>query len=142
MRHRLLNSLRGNPATISQLARRLEVHKGSVAYHLKILLDAGMIRRAEQRRVRGGTETYFEVAVGRIVIPDNDRGSVSTFFAAMTPEFAADDTALLHLRHLNLTTEQAGQLRAALDAIVTHTAAAGNNGEATFGVLVGMYQRR
>ena len=142
MRHRLLNSLRANPATISQLARQLQARKGSIAHHLSVLVAAGMVRPAvAQRQVRGGTEKYFEVAVGPIVVPDDDRESVSALLTAVTPEFLADDSALLHLRHLHLSEHQALQLRTALDAIVTEPSG-GGGGESTFGILVGMYRHR
>ncbi|MGI3785704.1 MAG: ArsR/SmtB family transcription factor [Janthinobacterium lividum] len=138
MRHRLLNSLRGGPATTSQLARRLQVHKGSVAHHLSVLVGAGMVRPSEERQVRGGTEKYYEVAHGSVTAT-GDLESVSALFAAITPELAADDAALLHLRHLQLSEAQAQQLRTALDAIVTEPS--GSDGDQpTFGVLVGMYR--
>lgn len=138
-RHRLLNALRGSPATTSQLARRLQVHKGSIAHHLKILLNSGMVRQAEQRQVRGGTETYFEVAFDRIVAP-NDPARVSALFAAITPELVSDEAALLHLRHLHLGEDQAQQLRTVLEAISAEPADSDTN-QPIFGVLVGMYRR-
>ncbi len=42
LRQRLLFLL-GEPATISQLASRLDLAKGSIAHHLKVLRDAGAV---------------------------------------------------------------------------------------------------
>lgn len=139
MRHRLLMALRGEPATISQLARRLEVRKGSVAHHLGVLVSAGMVRASEARQVRGGTEQYYEPAVRRIVTRDDDTESTAAMLSAVAASLAADDDPLLHLRHVRLTAKQAAALRAALEAIVDD--AADVPGQPTYGVLVGLYRR-
>lgn len=36
----------------------LDSGKGTVAYHLRVLRDAGPVRVAELRQVRGGTEVH------------------------------------------------------------------------------------
>lgn len=43
-RHRILRSLGSDGATVSQLSHRLQTHKGNVAHHLKVLVDAGLVR--------------------------------------------------------------------------------------------------
>src|SRR5262245_24267819 len=59
VRHRLLFELRDKAATISQLAAGLDLRKGTVAHHLKVLAEAGMVRVVSTRQVRGGTEQYY-----------------------------------------------------------------------------------
>src|SRR5918999_3158166 len=67
LRQRLLFLL-GEPATISQLASRLGIAKGSIAHHLKVLRDAGMVEVSETRQVRGGTEQYYRRSAARMDI--------------------------------------------------------------------------
>lgn len=62
MRHRLLSALSREKATISGLAAALGTNKGNVAYHLKVLTDAGLVVPAGTRHVRGGTEQYYRPA--------------------------------------------------------------------------------
>jgi DNA-binding transcriptional ArsR family regulator len=140
MRHRLLISLRGEPATISQLARRLDVRKGSVAHHLDVLVEAGLARAAGTRHVRGGTEQYYELTVGPIVTDEDDAVSTTAMLTAVAGEVASDPDALLHLRHVRLTDVQLAALRAALDTIVGQTPTTAD--APTYGVLVGLYRRR
>ena len=45
-RHRLLLALGQGKATISQLAAALGCFKGFIAYHLKVLTAAGLVRTA------------------------------------------------------------------------------------------------
>lgn len=135
LRHRVLMALRTEPATISGLARRLGVRKGSIAHHLGVLARAGMVRPAERRQVRGGTEQYYEIAVGRILT--SDPGEMAAMLTAVAAEVEAADDPLLHLRHVRLTDQQAQQLRAALEAIMQEipTSPEGR----THGVLVALY---
>lgn len=136
MRHRLLMALRAEPATISGLARRLDVHKGSVAHHLSVLVDAAMVRPSQRRQVRGGTEQYYEIAVGRITV--SDPGATTSMLTAVAAQVAAADDPLLHLRHLRLSDDQAARLRAMLEAIVEEAATAEQG--RTYGVLVALYE--
>ncbi|GAA4256779.1 hypothetical protein GCM10022255_070980 [Dactylosporangium darangshiense] len=46
--------------SVEHLAAALGAAKGTVGYHMRILLEAGLVRIAHARTVRGGTEQYFE----------------------------------------------------------------------------------
>lgn len=138
MRHRLLMALRGEPATISQLARRLDVRKGSVAHHLKVLVAAGMARPSESRQVRGGTEQYYELAIGAVRGPD-DPEATAAMLSAVATSVAADPDPLLHLRHVRLSAAQAAALRAELERIVEEVPSEPD--APTYGVLVSLYRR-
>ncbi|WP_353650102.1 winged helix-turn-helix domain-containing protein [Nakamurella sp. A5-74] len=140
LRHRVLMALRSEQGTISGLARRLQVHKGSIAHHLAVLVEAGMVRPAARRQVRGGTEQYYEIAVGAIRTSDPDATTAMlTAVAAQvtTADRAAGDDVLLHLRHVRLTEEQALRVRAALEGIVDELPI--SPGGRTHGVLVSLY---
>jgi DNA-binding transcriptional ArsR family regulator len=60
-RIRMMQLLRTEPLSASELARRLEIRFGSAQYHLRTLERAGIARPVGQRRKRGGLEILFEV---------------------------------------------------------------------------------
>lgn len=71
-RFRILGVLAEQAATVSQLAERMGLLKGSVSYHLRVLAAAGLIRLVRTRTVRGGTERYWgRVARAFEVATDN-----------------------------------------------------------------------
>ncbi|MFC0028713.1 ArsR family transcriptional regulator [Micromonospora chaiyaphumensis] len=138
-RHRLLFALGSGPATISQLAAALGAAKGTVAHHLKVLTEAGMVRTAHTRQVRGGTEQYHERAFRRLTGETVDAGATSALFGAVAEELAGDPDPLLHLRHLRLTPAQAQRLRATLDTLVGDAEEADAD-QPRYGVLVSLYR--
>ncbi|MFE9653134.1 ArsR/SmtB family transcription factor [Micromonospora sp. NPDC006431] len=139
-RHRLLFALGSGPATISQLATGLGTAKGTVAHHLKVLTEAGMVRPAHTRQVRGGTEQYHERSYRRLVGETVDSETTAAMLGAVADELAGDPDPLLHLRHLRLTPEQAHRLRATLDDLVGDAEEAAPD-QPRYGVLVALYRR-
>jgi DNA-binding transcriptional ArsR family regulator len=118
LRHRLLVALRQRPATFAQLAAALGATKGTINYHIKILEQADLVRVAHVRRVRGGTEQYFEPTSERLrIAPDAPVGGDFLVRAALAemlpPDETTPDTTIL--RHLRLTPDQARTLAASLE---------------------------
>lgn len=141
LRHRLMFAL-GEPATLSQLARNLNARKGTIAHHLKVLQDAGMVRIVETRTVRGGTEQYYQRTAAKIdIAPEAAESTVASLAAVAAEINAAADEPLLLLRHIRLTPERAGQLRALLESAVEDLEPAGDD-DPRFGVAVTMYRQR
>lgn len=141
LRHRLMFAL-GEPATVSQLARRLDTRKGNIAHHLKVLTDAGMVHIVETRTVRGGTEQYHQRTAAKIDFAPGAVASTAASLAAVADELnAAADEPLLHLRHIRLTPRRAEELRALLDRSVEDLEPAGED-DSRYGVLVAMYRQR
>jgi DNA-binding transcriptional ArsR family regulator len=60
-RVRMMHLLRTEALSASELGRRLRIRFGSAQYHLRTLERAGIARRLEARRKRGGLEVLFEV---------------------------------------------------------------------------------
>ncbi|RKF25666.1 ArsR/SmtB family transcription factor [Micromonospora globbae] len=140
-RQRLLFALGQRPATISQLAGALGSAKGNVAHHLKVLREAGMVRVAHTRPVRGGTEQYYQRSARRIRVAPGHVGATAAMLGAVAEEIAAaPDEPLLQLRHLRLTRAQAERLGAALSELVDGAEDAGDD-EPRYGVLVSLYRQ-
>ncbi|GIF25632.1 hypothetical protein Ate02nite_83620 [Paractinoplanes tereljensis] len=141
LRHRMLVALRQRPATFAQLAAALGATKGTIGYHVKILEQAGLLRVAYVRRVRGGTEQYYEPTSPRLRIAgDAPVGGEFLVKAALNemlpPEEGEPETTVL--RHVRLTTAQASALVARLeelgDEVPDHPAGR------PYGVLLSLYR--
>jgi DNA-binding transcriptional ArsR family regulator len=141
LRQRLLFALGRQPATISGLAAQLEVAKGSVAHHLKVLREAGLVYVAETRQVRGGTEQYYQRTGRRMEVAEPAGAGTAAMFGAFAQELdrSPADTVVT-LRHLRLTPEKARALGETLARLVDE-AEEDPTGEPVHGVLVAMYER-
>jgi DNA-binding transcriptional ArsR family regulator len=141
LRQRLLFLL-GEPATISQLASRLGIAKGSISHHLKVLRDAGMVEVSETRQVRGGTEQYYRRAAARLDIATKAPAPTAAMLEGFGQELiAAQGEPLLVLRHVRLTPATAEKLRDALYELATDIDTA-DEPAARYGLLIGMYEER
>lgn len=142
IRHRVLIVLGEGPATVSELARRLDIAKGSAAHHLRVLADAGLVREGGTRRRRGGTQQLWERAVQRIIGPD-DPQTTAALVAAVAAEIDASAQPSTHLRYLRLTRAQAERVRAALSEVVDALDPADEveADTARFGLFVSVYEQ-
>ena len=59
LRARVISLLRERAWSIQELAQELDVPKGTVGHHVKVLEQAGLIRVVRTRQVRAITEKYY-----------------------------------------------------------------------------------
>jgi DNA-binding transcriptional ArsR family regulator len=59
LRGRIVVMLRDRAQSVSELAAKLKLPKGTVAHHVKVLEGAGLLKVVRTRRVRAVTETYY-----------------------------------------------------------------------------------
>ncbi|EST30219.1 ArsR/SmtB family transcription factor [Streptomyces roseochromogenus] len=141
LRQRLLFALTHEAATISQLAVRLGVAKGSVAHHLKTLHAAGLVHITETRKVRGGTEHYYRRTGRRLRVAEPRTADRAALLNAVAQEVdRSPEDHLLSLRHLRLSPERARRLRATLAELVDG-AEEDDTDQPVHGVLVVMYEQ-
>lgn len=139
MRHRLLFALGQGEATISHLATALGSNKGNIAHHLKVLTDAGLVRQAGTRSVRGGTEQYYQRASRALSY--NDATTTETAFRALAADIAAaEPDPFLVLRSIRLTPGRAAELLATLRAIAEQAEDDDAADQSRYGLLLGLYQ--
>jgi DNA-binding transcriptional ArsR family regulator len=55
----IIRLLREGARSISELSKDLDMPKGTVGHHIRVLEDAGLIRVVQTRRVRALTEKYY-----------------------------------------------------------------------------------
>ncbi|WOX16330.1 winged helix-turn-helix domain-containing protein [Streptomyces sp. N50] len=141
LRQRLLFALGHRPATISQLAVRLDAKKGNVAHHVKVLREAGLIHVAETRRVRGGTEQYYQRTARHVVVAEPQAAGTAAMLAAIAQELDLSPAEpQLTLRHLRLSPAKAKALGEALAGLVDE-AEENAEDDPVHGVLVALYQQ-
>lgn len=97
LRVRVLNQLKQRAATNQQVAAALGEPHAKVLYHVRFLLDAGLIRLVDQRIKGGNVEKYYR-AVARLfgLRPDEDTaaaGLVGAAFEGVRQEVAASEQA-------------------------------------------------
>ena len=137
MRHRLLFALGREDVTISQLAAMLGSNKGNIAHHLKVLVDAGLVEPAGTRKVRGGTEQYYQRAFRGLAF--DDARITETAFQALAAEIAtAQPDPFLILRSLRLTPGHAEELAATLRDLAER--AGDGSDQPRYGLLLGLYR--
>jgi DNA-binding transcriptional ArsR family regulator len=138
LRHRLINVLRQRPATLSQLALALGSTKGTLSYHMTVLLSAGLVRSAGTRTVRGGTEQYFElVSTGfRPVMPG--AGAAKFLINAALAEMVPGGPEQTLLTHLRLSAPQAEALAQRLSEFANETR--GDDDGESYGLLLSLYR--
>jgi DNA-binding transcriptional ArsR family regulator len=141
LRLRLLAFLGQKQATISQLAVELDTRKGNVAHHLAVLREAGLVRVAHTRTVRGGTEQYYE----RVARKVHFTGELPEERKALTLRVLADEVGnaepdpFLMLRYVHLTQQQAERLKAVLTELVDGVTEASAD-EPRYRMLVGLFR--
>ncbi|WP_189332730.1 ArsR/SmtB family transcription factor [Actinoplanes ianthinogenes] len=118
-RHRIMAVLRFEPATITQIAGRVGLAKGSSSYHVRLLERAGLVRVVRTRKVRGVVERYYAMAARSIALPDPAPGQPDVLLrnAVADLETAPDGARQVKMSHLRLTDEQFAELGARLAAL-------------------------
>lgn len=122
MRHRILRVLRDGPATITQVAERLGIAKGSSNHHIKVLAKAGLVHVVETRKIGGVTEQYYAMTGKTIELPETGAGQHEVLMrhALMDIESAPpSDQKNVFLKHARLSPQAWDQFNERLTALLT-----------------------
>ena len=141
VRHRIVNVLRQRPATLGQLASAMGLAKGTISFHVRVLREAGLVRVAGTRHVRGGTEQYFALVSAGFRVHE-DTGSGFLLQAALAEMLPADvsDPGHTVLRHLWLSEQQARALAAQLEDFATGQRPSDAVSGEAYGLLLSLYR--
>ena len=147
-RNTILGLLHERAATVSELAEALQRPKSTVAHHVKVLRDAGLVRVVRTRRVRaieerfyGRTARMFYVAVERG--PDGDqlpRDFNDFEVAARESSVAYRDGKLWgFIRHARISEAQASAFWEQMAELVREFDELPRSGGTVYGFAVGVY---
>jgi DNA-binding transcriptional ArsR family regulator len=148
LRTQILHLLHERAATVTELATALERPKSTVAHHVKVLAEAGLVQVVKTRRVRaieerfyGRTARLFYVGIER----NRDGGELprdfNDFEVAAGESVAAfrDGKVWGFLRHARISEEQAAAFWERMAVLVTEFDHLPRSGDTVYGFAVGVY---
>jgi DNA-binding transcriptional ArsR family regulator len=148
VRNIILGLLHERAASVSELAVALARPKSTVAHHVKVLTEAGLLQVVRTRRVRaieerfyGRTARMFYVAVeqgpGREQLPRD----FNDFEVAARESAAAFDDGKLwgFIRHARISETQASEFWQRMAELVAEFDRLPRSGETMYGFAVGVY---
>jgi DNA-binding transcriptional ArsR family regulator len=148
LRATILDLLLERAATVAELAAAVKRPKSTVAHHVKVLVEAGMLRVVRTRRVRAIDERYYGRTarmfyVGVVSRPGDDKtlvhaNALSVAAAESVPAHEADDLRS-SLRHARIPEPRAAEFWQRVDALLREFAQLPRAGETVYGFAAGLY---
>jgi DNA-binding transcriptional ArsR family regulator len=142
-RHRILRILRDAPATITQIAERLDIAKGSSNHHVKVLERAGLVQVVETRKVGGVTERYYAMTGKRIDVPESGSGQPETLMRHALADVEAappHDQKSMFLKHARLSPEAWDQFNERVMALIAELGEASDPTQPAADLFVAFYR--
>jgi DNA-binding transcriptional ArsR family regulator len=147
-RSMILDLLLARAATVSELAAAMGRPKSTVAHHVNVLVDAGLLRVVRTRRVRAIDERYYGRTarifhVGAMVHPgDNPLTLQPSCLAEAAAEAAAAheaDELSGFLRHARIPAERAQEFWQRVVPLLHEFNQLPRAGDTVYGFAVGLY---
>jgi DNA-binding transcriptional ArsR family regulator len=148
LRGTLLELTLERAATVTELAQAVGRPKGTVAYHVNLLVDAGLLRVVRTRRVRAIEERYYgRVArtfyVGALSRPEDKRvvaamNGLTEAAAESAAAHAADDLRCL-LVHARIPVEEVREFWAEVQEVARRFTRIPRSGDQVYGFVAGLY---
>jgi DNA-binding transcriptional ArsR family regulator len=148
LRTTILGLLHERAATVSELAVAVERHKSTVAHHVNVLAEAGLVQVVRTRRVRaieerfyGRTARLFYVAVERGPEGEELPRDFNDFEVAAGESVQAFHDGKLwgFIRHARMTEEEASQFWERMAELVEEFDRLPRSGNTMYGFAVGVY---
>jgi DNA-binding transcriptional ArsR family regulator len=148
LRTTILGLLHERAATVTELAVALDRPKSTVAHHIKVLVEAGLVRVVRTRRVRaieerfyGRTARMFYVGVERSPEGAEMPLDFNDFEIAAQESAAAYQDGKLwgFIRHARISEEQASEFWERMAELVVEFERLPRSGKTMYGFAVGVY---
>jgi DNA-binding transcriptional ArsR family regulator len=148
LRITLLDLVLERAATVGEFAAAVGRPKSSVAHHVKVLVDAGLLRVVRTRRVRAIDERYYgrvarTIYIGVVDQPGDAQTPVcinglSVAAAESVPAHEADDLRST-LAHARIPRERAAEFWERVQALAREFAQIPREGGTVYGFAAGLY---
>jgi len=147
LRSTILDLLLERAATVSELAGAIGRPKSTVAHHVGVLVDAGLLYVVRTRRVRAIDERFYGRTarlffVGPVpldeITPPPWTNYLADAAAESTPAYHADTMWANH-RHARISRVQAADFWGRVEAVVREFSELPRGGDQVFGFVVGLY---
>ena len=148
IRSMILDLLLERAATVTELASAIGRPKSTVAHHVAVLVNVGMLRVVRTRRVRAIEERYYGrtarlFMVGVVFKPGDaalavHANNLSVAAAESLPAHQAD-TLRSVLRHARIPRERAGEFWGEVEVLLREFGSLPREGDTVYGFAVGLY---
>jgi len=128
--------------TVTELAERVRKPRGSVAHHVDLLVDAGLLKVTGTRRVRAIDERFYGRTAHTIVWPDAAWDGDLPFVADARAEADLSDSVCaggFTLRHARIPAEAADEFAERVMALATEFTRLPRGGDREFAFLAGVF---
>ena len=145
LRVTLLDLVLERAATVGELAAAVGRPKSTVAYHVNVLVDAGMFRVVRTRRVRAIDERFYGrtarvFVIGAVDLPSGPMWASGLSVAAVESSAAHDADRLRGiLRHVRITDERAGEFWDRIIDVAREFTQLPRSGDTVYGFVAGLY---
>ena len=148
VRNTILGLLHERAATVTELAAALQRPKSTVAHHVKVLVEAGLIQVVRTRRVRaieerlyGRTARMFYVTLEPSPDGDESPRDFNDFEVAAGESVAAfrDGKLWGFIRHARISEDQASEFWERMAELVAEFDRLPRSGDTIYGFAVGVY---
>jgi DNA-binding transcriptional ArsR family regulator len=148
LRATLMELLLERAATVTEMARAVRRPKSTIAYHVNLLVDAGLLRVVRTRRVRAIDERYYGRIARTFYIGVLSRAEDKQVVLAINglaeaaaeaiPAHAADDLRCT-LVHARIPVEEVRAFWAQVQEIARKFAQIPRSGDQVYGFVAGLY---
>ena len=129
--------------SVTELAERLDRPRGSVAYHVDVLVDAGLLQVIRTRRVRAIDERFYGRPALTFALPDRpgEIPFIRDVLAEMDVERLAIDGkhAASTYRHARIPQHRAHEYADRLQALALEFAEEPRGGDTEFGLYIALF---
>ncbi len=142
-RSRILDLVMERAATVTELADALDRPKSSVAYHVNLLCEVGMLQVVRTRKVRAIEERFYG-RTGRTIVFGDGKGSGTPmrrkgFLAEAHAEAPFDGEYLATLRHARIAEEHANEFFRRVSELATEFTRLPRSGDTMMGFVAAVY---
>ena len=148
LRTTILSLLHERAATVTELATAVDRPKSTVAHHVKVLVEAGLIQVVRTRRVRAIEERLYGRTARMFYVtlepsPDGDQSprDFNDFEVAAGESVAAfrDGKLWGFIRHARISEDQASEFWERMAELVAEFDRLPRSGDTIYGFAVGVY---
>ena len=140
VRNAILHLVVERAATTGELADAVGKSHGTVAHHLKVLEEAGLVRVVRTRQVRAVTERYWGRTGRTILIEDvpTFEDHKDAFVREAMATFVEGENGYTTLRYARISSDQVDAFGERLNALVQEFLQLPRAGDTTYGLLVAL----
>ena len=148
VRRTLLDLLLERAATVTELAQAVGRPKSTIAYHVNLLVDTGLLRVVRTRRVRAIEERYYgrvarTIYIGALGRPEDKQvvaaiNGLAEAAAEAAPAHAADQLRCT-LVHARIPVEEVRNFWAQVQELARRFAQIPRAGDQVYGFAAGLY---